>query len=323
MNALFYGAVTLIWGSTWLAISYQVGTVTTAASIFYRSTAAGLLLVAYLWLRGLPMRFSLRQHGLIAITGCTLFSGNYLFLYPAEELVPSGLVAVIFAMTVPFNLINASVLLGDSVERRVLVAGGMGVGGIALVFWPDLVQFQLNAGSLRGAGLALVAAYLFSLGGVVSAKAQLTGVPVLQTEAYGLIYGALFLVPVTLLTGGFEFALRSAYVISLAYLVIFGSIIGFAMYLTVTERLGAARAAYVTVLFPIVALLWSTLLENYRWTALNLAGVALILLGSGLAIARRRSVPLAQRRGGVPVPEGSTPELSCVRGRRPKLGGTD
>ncbi|MBX7265779.1 EamA family transporter [Micromonospora sp. Llam7] len=314
MVVLFYVAVVVIWGSTWVAIAYQVGDVPVAASICYRSAAAALLLFGYLLVRRTPLRFRFRQHVQMALIGTLMFSGNYLFLYTAEEKIASGLVALLFSMTLPLNVINTSIFLRKRISPIVLVATVLGIAGATIMFWPDLVGMRANAESLLGVGMALAGTMCFSLGNMVSVSSQEAGVPVVQSEAFGLLYGALILVPVVLVTGGFRVSLEPTYIISLAYLVIFGSIIGFAFYLTLLGRGGAARAGYITVLFPIVALVWSTLLESYVWTLQALCGGVLILLGSAIAItppdrlrcmtrsAFRRTRPEAARHAAVPGP---------------------
>jgi len=284
VNVLLYGVVVLLWGSTWPAIRYQVEDVPIAASICYRSGLAAVLLLAYLALRHRPMRFRLRDHAGMVLMGVLMFSGNYLFLYAAAQRITSGLVALIFAMTLPMNVINSAIFLGRRIALSVVAATAVGCLGLTMVFWHDVVGFDLSRRSTRGVLLPLGAALCFSLGNIVSERTQRTGVPVVEAEAYGLAYGALLLAPVALLTEGFRFDLSARYVASLGYLVVFGSIVAFALYLGIVGRVGADRAGYVTVLFPIVALAWSTLIEHYVWTFRAVVGAALILIGHALVI---------------------------------------
>lgn len=282
MGVLLYGLVVVVWGLTWIAIKNQLGEVSPAASICYRSAAAAFLLFAFLAFRRMPLKYSLRNHMRMLLIGALMFSVNYLFLYAAEQHIPSGLVALIFAMTLPLNVFNAAIFLGRRVGRAVVVGAMVGMLGMSMVFWNDLANFDVNSDSSWGIGQAFLAALCFSLGNIVADRAQTAGVPIVQSEAYGLAYGAIILVPVTLLAGGFTFDTGAPYVISLTYLVIFGSIVGFGTYLTIIGRIGAERAGYVTVLFPIVALVVSTLFEDYRWTTTALIGALLILLGNAM-----------------------------------------
>jgi drug/metabolite transporter (DMT)-like permease len=178
-----------------------------------------------------------------------------------------------------------------------LVACAIALAGIVVVFWTDLTNLSLDNHALRGILFAALAALCFSCGNVVSDRAQSAGMPIVQTETFGMVYGAAFLVPVVLLTSGFQFSLDPRFVLSLGYLVIFGSIVAFGSYLTIIGRIGADRAGYITVLFPIVALLLSTFLESYDWTVRAGVGAALVLAGCALSVrlpagpARRTGEP--------------------------------
>ncbi|RBQ16381.1 EamA family transporter [Spongiactinospora rosea] len=304
MGALLYGFVILIWGLTWIAIKYQLGEVPMAASICYRSAAAALLLFAYLALRRRRLRFGLRDHVRMAAIGTLMFSVNYLFVYAAEQHISSGLVALVFAMTLPLNVVNSAIFLRRPIGRMVALGAVVGLGGMALVFWADLSAFDLTGGTTLGVAQVFAGAMCFSLGNVVSDRAQAAGVPIVQTEAYGLLYGAALLAVIAALTTGFGFDLSVPYVSSLGYLVVFGSVIGFGLYLTIIGRIGAQRAGYVTVLFPVVALLASTILEGYVWTWYALAGTVLIVAGNALintrpevlkSLLRHRREPLRRR----------------------------
>ena len=299
LNAMLYFVVVLVWGSTWIAIAHQVGDVSNAASICYRSAAAGLLLFAYLVVRRARLRFTVRQHVLMAIIGITMFSCNYLFLYAAEQRIPSGLVAVLFAMTLPLNVINSWLFLHRPIPWQVLVATTVGIAGIAVMFWDDVSGAHFDGTTLLGVALALGGATCFSCGNIVSAFSQSEHLPVVQAEAYGLVYGALVLIPVTLATGGFGFSTTGGYLWSLGYLILFGSILGFGFYLTILGRIGAERAGYITVLFPVVALIWSTLFERYVWTVHAVVGALIVLAGSALAVTPRRRLSRAAAEGEV------------------------
>lgn len=286
MNGLLYLFVVIVWGSTWIAIKYQVADVSPVASIFYRSAGAALVLLAFVLLTRRRWRFSLRDHVFMALTGVFMFSVNYIFLYWSETYITSGLVALIFALTLPMNIVNSAIFLRRRIKAFTVFACVVGIAGIVVVFWTDLANLNLDSRSLRGVLFASLAALCFSLGNVVSDHAQQTGVPLVQTEAFGLVYGSLLLVPVVFMTGGFQFSFKGTYVTSLAYLIVFGSVLGFASYMAIIGRIGADRAAYVTVLFPVVALFISTLIENYVWTLRAVFGALLILIGSALSITK-------------------------------------
>lgn len=304
MGLLLYFWVILIWGGTWLAIKYQDEGGPISASIFYRMAASALILFIIAFISRRRMRFSPRDHVLMAGTGLCMFSANYVFLYWSEKYILSGFVALIFALTLPLNVVNSAIFNRRPLEKSMVLACVMGLAGIGTVFWSDIASFSWSSQSVRGALFALLAASLFSCGNVISDAAQLRGLPILQMEAYGLGYGTAIMLPVTLLTGGFGFSMRPRYLESLAYLIILGSVIAFGAYMWIIGRLGAGRAGYVTVLFPMVALLLSTFFEHYAWTPRAVLGAALILIGSALAVAARAkpgpapaSEPAASRAG--------------------------
>ena len=287
-----YLAVVLIWGSSWLAIKYQLGVVDPMASVAYRFLLAAVLLLLWCRWRGLSLRHAPRDHAFMALQGALLFSLNYLVFYWATEVLTTGLLAVVFSTIVLMNLVNAAYMFGQPVSARVGLGAALGLGGIALVFWPELRAFGSGADAAaawRGLGLSLLGTLLASLGNMASLRNQRAGISVLQSNAWGMSYGALISCLLCLLAGvEFAWDWRPAYGLSLAYLAVFASIFAFGAYLTLVGRIGAGRAAYATVLFPLVALGLSTLFEGYRWSPESFAGIALVLLGNLLVLAPQR-----------------------------------
>jgi drug/metabolite transporter (DMT)-like permease len=293
-NALFYAVTCLIWGSTWLAITFQLGVVPPEASIVYRFALAALILMVYAAARRLPMRFSLRQHGFMALQGVFLFSLNYILVYLAEQNLASGLVAIIFSMLILSNVVLGALFLRNPVRPRVVLGGVIGVAGLALVFWPELRGLGANGVWRIGVVLSLAAVLSASVGNIVSARNQRSGLPVVQTNAFGMAYGALVTLVIALARGvHFTFEPTPVYVLSLVYLAVFGSVIAFGTYLTLIGRMGVDRAAYIGVVFPLVALLLSILFEGLSLGVLGLVGVALVAAGNVLVLNRRRPPPAA------------------------------
>ncbi len=301
-NAFLYLLTVLIWGSTWLAIKFQLGNVSPELSIVYRFGLAAFILMIFSLVRRLPMRFSLKVHGFFALQGFLLFSLNYLLVYLAEEFLTSGLVAIIFSLIIVLNVIFGAVFLGNPIRVRVMIGAGIGLLGLAFVFWPELISLDLTGQKITGMVLALIATISASLGNVVSARNQRNDLPVIQTNAYGMLYGAGFMLIFALVRGSqLQFDTSPSYLISLLYLAIFGSVIAFGSYLTLLGRIGLDRAAYVTVLFPVIALLLSTFFEDLQWGIFQLFGVALILLGNAVVVTRRRKLPSRKESPGEAV----------------------
>jgi len=291
MNAnifFLYGSTVIIWGTTWLAIKFQLGSVDPMVSVLYRFMAAALTLLLYCKLRGLKMRFRLKDHIFMALQGLVLFSVNYWLIYLAEVHLTSGLVAVIFSGIVFMNMINGAVLLGSPIRSNVLLGGAIGVLGIVLVFWPQLISFNLSDKGALGLVLSVVSTFMASLGNIISARHQQHNLPVIQTNAYGMAYGAAIIGAISLISGktfGFEMSLT--YVGSLFYLSFFGTVIAFGCYLKLIGKIGADRAAYATMLFPIVALGISTVYEGYQWAPSNMIGMAVVLVGNWMVLRKR------------------------------------
>lgn len=302
-NLFFYSMTVLIWGSTWLAIKFQLGSVAPALSVAWRFLLAALILFGWCFFRRLPLRFSRRDHGYLLLQGICLFSVNYLFFYLAEELITSGLAAVVFSTIVPMNIFNSRLFLGTPLELRVLLGGGLGLVGLFLMFWPEMGAVNFSGPVLQGLLLSLAATYLASLGNILSARNQKNHLPVVQGNAYGMGYGGLFMLLLVLLRQEpISFELTVSYLLSLSYLALFGSVIAFGCYLSLVGRIGPGRAAYATLLFPVVALMLSTIWESYHWTTPALAGILLILAGNYLALMRSftgsRQVALAKQATG-------------------------
>ena len=291
MNAnifFLYGSTVIIWGTTWLAIKFQLGSVDPMVSVLYRFMAAALTLFLYCKLRGLKMRFRLKDHVFMALQGLVLFSVNYWLIYLAEVHVTSGLVAVIFSGIVFMNMINGAVLLGSPIRSNVLLGGTIGVLGIVLVFWPQLISFSLSDKGALGLVLSVVSTFMASLGNIISARHQQNNLPVIQTNAYGMAYGAVIIGAISLISGKtFSFEMSIAYVGSLFYLSLFGTVIAFGCYLKLIGKIGADRAAYATMLFPIVALGISTVYEGYQWAPNNIVGMAIVLIGNWMVLSKR------------------------------------
>ena len=284
-NTALYLATVLIWGSTWYAISFQLGTVHPAVSVGWRYVLAASVLVPFCIATRRSLRVAPRRHVGIALQGIFLFSLNYIVFYFATAHVTTGLLAVTFSTIIFMNIFNGALFLKNPIDRRVVGAACIGVMGIALVFWPELAAFNTEDDAFKGLSLGILATYLASLGNIASAYNQRHGLLVVETNALGMAYGGAFTMLLAMVLG-MEITVdwKAPYLLSLVYLSLFGSILAFGSYLTLLGRIGADRAAYATVLFPIVALGISTVFEGYRWSWPALVGVALILVGNVIAL---------------------------------------
>jgi drug/metabolite transporter (DMT)-like permease len=289
-NLSLYLAAVLIWGSTWLAITFQFGKVPPEVSVAYRFALAGVVLLLWALVRRLPLRFSRKDHAWMALQGALLFGLNYVLVYLAEMRISSGLVALIFSLIVFFNIAGTRIFFGTPLVPATLFAAVLGVGGVALIFLPELRNPSSANGSGLGIIFAIASAASASLGNLVSARNQRRGLPVVQLNLYGMFYGAALVGIYAFCVGRtFTFETTPAYLLSLAYLAVFGSVLAFGAYLTLVGRIGAERAGYAGAAIPIVALLLSVAFEGLRLHGLELTGIFLCLAGNVLVLRNRAS----------------------------------
>jgi drug/metabolite transporter (DMT)-like permease len=280
-----YGLTVLIWGSTWIAIKYQLGTVDPMASIAHRFALSALLILLFLLLQRQSLGLPLRHHPFLLLQGLCLFCGNYFFVYHAELVLASGLVSVVFAGIMMLNVLNGALFLGSPVHAGVVVGGLVGLLGMGMVFWPELKAFNLSDASFVALLYCLAGTLLASFGNIIAARNKLHDLPLLVGNVWAMGYGAAAMYIAALLAGvTISFDTSPAYVLSLLYLVIFGSVIAFWAYLTLVGNIGADRAGYANLLFPLVALAISTAIEGYQWTLVAVAGMSLVMIGNWLVM---------------------------------------
>ena len=280
-NWFLYVVTVLVWGTTWIAIEFQLGTVAPEVSIFYRYLLASALLFAWCRYRNLKLQLDLRATAAFLMLGVLLFSVNYIVTYYAQQHITSALTAIAFSMMVWLNIVNARIFFGTRAGWRVLAGAMLGIVGIAVLFLPQVEHFSLTDTTLYGTGLAMVGAVLASLGNMVSQASQKNGLPIIQSNAWGMFYGAILTAAIAILQGRtFAFDTSQEYVVSLLYLAVFGSIIGFGSYLTLLGRIGAHKAGYAMVMFPMVALVMSVLFEGLELNKSIVAGMTLVLAGN-------------------------------------------
>jgi drug/metabolite transporter (DMT)-like permease len=284
-----YTITVLIWGSTWLAIHYQLGVVPPIVSIVWRFVLASAILFAYARFKGMRLKFTAREHAWIALQGLLLVGLNYIGAYTAEIYLPSGLVAVAFSLVVFFNIVGMHAFFGAPVNLMRWLAAALGIIGVALLFSPEFADVSRST-ALLGLAIAAAGTLSASLGSIVALRNQRKGLQVVPLNAWSMLYGMLSMALLAAIVGDrFVFDVSFAYVASLLYLAIPGSVIAFGTFLTVLSRIGADRAGYVSVLIPVVALLMSTLFEHLQWQAPMFVGLALCLIGNVLMLARTKS----------------------------------
>lgn len=283
-----YALTVLIWGSTWVAIKFQLGEVEPLVSVIYRFGISSALLFAWCVLTRARIRLQPAEHAFVALQGACLFGINIWLTYWSELYLTGGVVAVVFATTVFMNSFNATLFLRRPVAPPVLVGGLLGLCGVALLFWPEVGRLGSSESAMSGLLLALAATYCASLGNIAATRNAAFSLPIVSINAWGMFYGTLLLLVVGAFKGiEFGFPPRPSYTIALLHLAVFGSVIAFGAYVRLLTLIGPDRAGYSSMMIPLVALLISTLFEGYRWTVPAAVGVVLIVAGNLFAMRRR------------------------------------
>ena len=286
-----------IWSTTWHAILYQLAHTPPEAGVALRFALAGALALAVAAWRGDRVRCSAREHARIALQGVFMYSLAYLCVYRAEQHVPSGLVAVGYSASPLVNGIGAWLLWRTALTPRFLVGGVLCVAGVALIFAPEFAQVRAGDAALRGALFTLGAVALSAVGSLLASRNAVHRLPLWPAMGWGMLYSAA-LSALILLASGQPVTLPSplaapAWWLSLAYLAIAGSVVAFACYLTLQQRVGPGAASTVGVMTPVLALLISAAFEGFQAVTLTWLGAALALAGNVL-ILRPRLAPSAK-----------------------------
>ena len=286
-----YAATVVIFGTGWLPLRLQLGVVDPEVSGFWRFLTAAVVMFAVVLISRGRLRFSLRDHLLFAGLGATLFSLNFLGFYYAGYHLTSGLLSVLFALAAVFIPLMSAVVHRVRPSPRILVGALMGISGVALVFGPALQETGLGSGMHLGLLAGLGGTLAFSIGSLMSAEAGRRRLPQASINAFGMAYGCLVFLAGALLTGGtFQVEWTGRYLGALSYLILVPTLLGFAVYMQLISRIGPNRAGYGTVMFPIVALLISTLFEGYHWTLLAGLGVVCVLAGNVVVLSAPRRI---------------------------------
>jgi drug/metabolite transporter (DMT)-like permease len=288
-DAFLYVAIVFVWSTSWIGIKFQVAaSVAPEVSLVWRFALAACGMWVWTLARRERIYFPVRVHLRFALMGVLMFSSNFLLFYLGASALPSGLLSVVFSLASVFNLFLAALFLKARIEPRVLIGGLLGFSGIAAMFWPQIARTQFDTASAIGLGLCVAGTLSFCLGNMLSSTAQRDKLPILPSTAWGMVYGTAFLAVLAAVQGqAFTFAFTLPYVGSLLWLSLMSSVIAFWAYLTLLGRIGAARAGYTSVIFPVFALLISTVFENYQWTAPAYVGLGLAIAGNLFVLSRR------------------------------------
>lgn len=280
-----YTATVLIFGTGWLPLRFQLGVVAPEVSLVWRFSVAAVCMFAFVWASGARISFPARDHLLFAALGASLFSLNFMAFYYAGFHLASGLLSVLFALCAVLIPLMTALASRTWPRRRILLGAILGVAGVCLVFGPVLAERGFGSGLHLGLLAGLAGALLFSFGSMMSMAVGRRRLPQASVNAYGMAYGLVFLAAIALVKGDtFEVEWSPRYLGALAYLIVFPTLLGYAVYFRLIARIGASRAGYGTVMMPVIALLISSVVEDFRWTLAAALGIALVLAGNVLVL---------------------------------------
>lgn len=298
-----FAACVLSWSTTWHVITYQLGHTAPEVGVALRFGLASLIVLGLCAARGMTLRFSLSDHALLAFQGALMFGVSYVCVYHAERHLPSGLVAVGYSASPLIGGLGAQALFGLRVTRRFIGGGLLGLLGVALIFWPEFGKAaagmasqahgegSLGAAASVGIGAAFTvgAVLLSSSGSLAATRNRGRGLPFWPSLGFAMGYGALTTTLIALAMGHrFELPSVASWWVSLVYLALAGSVLSFACFLTLQERLGPGPSGSIGVMTPLLALAVSLALEGYRPDAITGLGVLLAVAGNVLMLQRGR-----------------------------------
>jgi drug/metabolite transporter (DMT)-like permease len=282
------GIAVLIWSTTWHAILYQLAHTSPEVSVMLRFALAGVIALSIAAWRGDRLRCTSREWALLALQGGFMYSLSYLAVYHAEKNVPSGLVAVGYSASPLVNGVGAWLLWRTALSRRFLLGGVLCVIGVALIFAPEFEKLGAGPAVVWGTVFTVAAVLLASVGSLAATRNAQHGLPLWTAIGWGMLLGAA-LSSVVVVGSGQTVALPTAasWWVSLLYLSVAGSVIAFACYLALQQRIGPGPSSTIGVMTPVFALVISAVFEGYQPVLWSWFGVALAVAGNGLILFRR------------------------------------
>jgi drug/metabolite transporter (DMT)-like permease len=287
-NLILFISTLLCWSPTWYLIKFQFGVVDPLISIFYRFLIASVIVFVFLIFFKKKLSFNLNQHLWFLLLGVTLFSLNYIFFYLANTYLISGIVTIAFSTILIMNILGERIYFKIKSSKQTLLAAGFGIIGILIIFEKELLNFKVEDETHIGIILSFIATFWASTGNLIHQKNFKDKIPFIQSIAYGMLYGSIFTLIVAKFRGAeLLFDYSFSYIASLLYLAVIGSVVAFYLYLKLLESIGSARAGYMGVVMPIIALIISTFFEGLQWTNNLIFGLPVLIFGCVLILNQK------------------------------------
>lgn len=277
----------LTWGTTWYAITFQIGHTAPEVGVALRFALAGAVVLAFCAARGLRLRFSLREHAVLALQGAFMYGVSYICVYHAEKHIVSGLVAVGYSASPLVTGIGAHWLFRQPLPSRFVFGGVLGLLGVSLMFWTEFGRAAGAHDAVLGAAFTVASVLLSAVGSLTASRNRSFNLPFWPSMGWGMLYGAGACTVVAMLQGhSFAPPPVASWWISLLYLALAGSVLTFACFLTLQERIGPGPTSTIGVMTPLLALLVSVVFEGFRPDALVFLGAVLAVSGNVLMLRR-------------------------------------
>jgi len=285
---LYFITCAAIWGLTWIAIKFQFNAVDSNVAVFYRFVLASVLLFAFAYVKKIPLRFNRTAHMHFAVQGFFMCCINYFLTYWGWHLAPSALVALAFTSLIYFNMIGGKIFMRIPIEKKVLVGALVSFAGMAFISLNEMKSIDLHPTSFVGFFISLLATVSASAGNLISIRNRKNLVPITSNNAWGMLYGCGFTLFYCLVMQK-PFALHNvdtSFVLSFLYLTVFGTVISFGAYLKLMELYGPSKAAFTSVVSPVIAVAVSVIFEDLPMTTLLSLGVIFCLAGNLIALVK-------------------------------------
>jgi drug/metabolite transporter (DMT)-like permease len=294
----------LVWGTTWYAITWQVGVSSPELGVAMRFGLAGLCVLAWRASRGDTLRHGWRAHAWFALQGVFLYGVSYVCVYHAELHLPSGVVAVGYSASPLVAGIGAAWLFGAPLGARFVAGGLLCLAGVTLIFWPEFGKTQAGGQTALGAAFTVGSVLLSTVGSLAASRNTDRGLPMWTSLGFGMLYGSLSVLALLLASGqSMGVPALPSWWAALLYLALVGSVLSFSCYLTLLDRVGAGPAGTIGVMTPILALVVSAAFEGYRPDLLAGVGAALAVLGNVLILRRGARTAAPSLKGASPAAE--------------------
>lgn len=288
-----FSICSLIWGTTWFAIKFQVDSTSPIVGVFYRFLIAAIImfLINVIFIKK-NLKFPWKNHKFFMLQGLFNFCLNYILTYMSEQSISSGLVAVTFSTLIYFNMFGMRIFYKKEITRNIIYGAILGFIGMILLFWKEIANFNADQATIVGIITGIVATLFASIGNMFAYRNHQLKIPVMTFNAYGMLYGALFSLIIGLFMGeSFVFPTTPSFLFSLGYLSLFGTVIAFYAYQTLVGTMGADRAAYTSIINPVIAILISSMFENIAFTPQLFVGILLCFSGNFIALRKINQRP--------------------------------